>query len=106
MRSGYRLEAPKVSNTGDFPVSAASGSSLLMRKSQNIVKKRIKLLLVDDEKRFVKVLAKRLGRRNIDVTTTFSGTEAIQALRKVDFDVADFRSKNGRYERIGSAKNI
>ena len=60
----------------------------MAHKSKNILKKRIKLLLVDDEKRFVKILSKRLERRNVDVTTTFSGVEAIQALRKVDFDVA------------------
>ena len=29
-----------------------------------------------------------MKRRNIDVTSAYSGTEAIQALRKVDFDVA------------------
>jgi DNA-binding NtrC family response regulator len=50
--------------------------------------KKIKLLVVDDEKGFVEVLYKRLSRRNIDVTMTFSGAEAIQALRKTDFDVA------------------
>jgi DNA-binding NtrC family response regulator len=49
---------------------------------------RLKLLLVDDEESFVKILSKRLGRRNIDVSTAMSGVEAIQALRKVDFDVA------------------
>ncbi len=59
-----------------------------MRENGNANKKNIKLLLVDDEKRFVEVLFKRLNKRNIDVTTAFSGTEGIQALRKVDFDVA------------------
>ncbi len=60
-----------------------------MKHESNIIQNRkIKLLLVDDEKSFVKVLSKRLERRNIDVTTTFSGAEAIQALRRVDFDVA------------------
>lgn len=48
----------------------------------------IKLLLVDDEKSFVEVLFKRLSRRKFDVTMAFSGAEGIQALRKVDFDVA------------------
>lgn len=43
---------------------------------------------MDDEESFVKVLSKRLERRNIAVTTALSGTEGIQALRKVDFDVA------------------
>jgi DNA-binding NtrC family response regulator len=48
----------------------------------------IKLLLVDDEEGFVNVLANRLGRRNIDVTKAYSGSEAIQILRRQDFDVA------------------
>jgi DNA-binding NtrC family response regulator len=48
----------------------------------------IRLLLVDDERAFVDVLANRLGRRNIEVTKTYSGAEAIQALRGRDFDVA------------------
>jgi DNA-binding NtrC family response regulator len=56
--------------------------------SEDKKKEKIKLLLVDDEKSFVEVLDKRLEDRNIDVTTTFSGKEGIQALRKVDFDVA------------------
>jgi DNA-binding NtrC family response regulator len=50
--------------------------------------KVIKLLLVDDEIGFVDVLSKRLAKRNMDVTAAYSGTEAIQRLRKQDFDVA------------------
>lgn len=48
----------------------------------------IKLLLVDDERAFVDVLSNRLSRRNVDVTKAYSGSEAIQAVRKNDFDVA------------------
>ncbi|MBU0698157.1 MAG: response regulator [Proteobacteria bacterium] len=48
----------------------------------------IKLLLIDDEKGFASVVAKRMSKRNIDVTQAHSGTEALQALRKADFDVA------------------
>ena len=59
-----------------------------MPESQDVNEKKIKVLLVDDEKSFVEVLNKRLSKRNIDVTMTFSGTEGIRALRKVDFDVA------------------
>ncbi|MFC1856784.1 response regulator [Thermodesulfobacteriota bacterium] len=59
-----------------------------MVRTENGHKNKIKLLLVDDEKGFVDILFKRLSKRNIDVTRTFSGTEALQALRKVDFDVA------------------
>ena len=49
--------------------------------------KPIKILLVDDEKGFVDVISKRMSKRNIEVTPAYSGTEALQALRKKDFDV-------------------
>jgi len=48
----------------------------------------IKLLLVDDERAFVDVLSNRLSRRNIEVTKAYSGSEAIQIVRKNDFEVA------------------
>jgi len=50
--------------------------------------KRIKLLLVDDEEGYVNVLSNRLGKRNMMVTKSFSGSEALQTLRNHDFDVA------------------
>jgi len=49
--------------------------------------KQIKLLLIDDEKGFVDVISKRMSKRNIKVTRAYSGTEALQALRREDFDV-------------------
>jgi DNA-binding NtrC family response regulator len=61
---------------------------MILPESQKSDGKKIKVLLVDDEIHFVEVLFKRLSKRNIDVTKTFSGTEGIQALRQVDFDVA------------------
>lgn len=51
-------------------------------------KDRIRLLIMDDETAYVDVLANRLEKRGIDATKSFSGTEAIQTLRKQDFDVA------------------
>ena len=48
----------------------------------------VKLLLVDDEAGYVKVLAKRMAKRNIDVTPALSGSEALQILRHNDFDAA------------------
>jgi len=48
----------------------------------------IALLLVDDEEGFVNVLAKRMARRGIRVTGVLTGTEALQVLRKKDFDIA------------------
>ena len=84
----FPLKNPADSNTEDLPTKPTTGSGVMKPISGDVQRNKIKLLLVDDEKSFVKVLSKRLRRRNIDVTTTFSGAEAIQALRKVDFDVA------------------
>ena len=47
----------------------------------------IRLLLVDDEVAYVDVLANRLSRRGIEVAKAFSGSEAIQTVRRADFDV-------------------
>lgn len=55
---------------------------------ENVTAEPIRLLLIDDEKGFATVLAKRIRRRNIEVTTAFSGAEGIQALRGQEFDVA------------------
>ena len=84
----FPLEKPTIVKSDGVQTSTGFDSERMTRKSKNVLDKRIKLLLVDDEKRFVKILSKRLERRNIDVTMTFGGAEAIQALRKVDFDVA------------------
>ena len=59
-----------------------------MPEVKNIQKEKIKLLLIDDEEGYVNVLYNRLNKRGLDVTKTYSGSEAIQALRKKDFDVA------------------
>ncbi len=48
----------------------------------------IRLLLIDDETVYLDVLSNRLIRRGFDVVKARSGTEAIQILRKQDFDVA------------------
>lgn len=47
----------------------------------------ISLLLVDDEEAFVKVLFKRLSKRNIHVTPAADGTEALQRMRHGNFNV-------------------
>jgi DNA-binding NtrC family response regulator len=60
-----------------------------MTRSQTDIKSDpLRLLLVDDEKSFVNILAKRFQRRNIKVTKAYSGADAIQALRTDEFDVA------------------
>ncbi len=59
-----------------------------MPNEENLQTERIRLLLVDDEEGYVNVLTNRLAKRTVDVTKAFSGTEAIQTLRRQDFDVA------------------
>ncbi len=51
-------------------------------------RRRIRLLLVDDEKAFLNVLSNRLRKRRMEVQTAYSGETAIRSLRKNDFDVA------------------
>jgi DNA-binding NtrC family response regulator len=48
----------------------------------------IRLLVVDDEKRFVETLAKRLNARGVHAEGAHSGPEALQILAKSPFDVA------------------
>jgi DNA-binding NtrC family response regulator len=60
----------------------------MMDKTDSHTAPAIRLLLVDDEVEFAAVLAKRLGRRAITATIAHNGTEAIQLLRRNDFDVA------------------
>jgi len=52
-----------------------------------ILPDRIRLLFVDDEKDFVEVITKRLSKKGFDVTKAFSGPEALQAMRRADFDI-------------------
>lgn len=84
----FPLETPMDAGHEAPSVKTAAAPNLILPEAEETFEKRIKVLLVDDEKSFVRVLTKRMKRRNIDVTSAYSGTEAIQALRKVDFDVA------------------
>jgi DNA-binding NtrC family response regulator len=60
----------------------------MVNEPKSVTSEPIRLLLIDDEKDFVKILSKRIRRRNITVTEAFSGAEGIQALRAEEFDVA------------------
>lgn len=60
----------------------------------------IRVLLVDDEKGYLDVLSNRMTKRSFDVTTTYSGTEAIRTLRNHDFDVAVLDLKMGDMDGI------
>ena len=54
---------------------------------------KIKLLMVDDEVKFLESISKRLELKNFDVTTAVNGKEAIESAEKGFFDVAvvDFK---------------
>jgi len=59
-----------------------------MLDRKNSSEGNIKILLIDDEVGFADVLTKRLGKRGMTVTPVYTGTDAVQAIRKHDFDVA------------------
>lgn len=48
----------------------------------------IRLLVVDDDKKFLHVISERLGLRDFDVTTAAKGAEALETAGKGVFDVA------------------
>jgi two-component system NtrC family response regulator len=51
-------------------------------------KKQIKLLIVDDDEKFLSTIAERLGLKDFDVTTANEGKQAIKSAKKAKFDVA------------------
>jgi two-component system response regulator CpxR len=48
---------------------------------------RARILLVDDEEKFVETLAERLEARGLDVRTAFNGEEALNRIQEKDADV-------------------
>jgi DNA-binding NtrC family response regulator len=50
--------------------------------------RKIQLLIVDDEEKFLEAIAKRLRLKNFDVATATNGKDALKAAKKGKFDVA------------------
>ncbi|MDH3391586.1 MAG: response regulator, partial [Desulfobulbaceae bacterium] len=50
-------------------------------------KKKLKVLLVDDEKVFARTLSKRLQKRDIDAKAVFGGNEALDDIAREEPDV-------------------
>ncbi len=48
----------------------------------------IKLLIVDDETRFLEAIAQRLSKRGFDVRTAANGADAVALARREKFDIA------------------
>lgn len=48
---------------------------------------KTRVLMVDDEKEFIQTLSERLTLRDYDVTTSFSGEEAVEKVKNYLFDV-------------------
>jgi DNA-binding NtrC family response regulator len=84
----FPLKNRKLLMAKEAPLPSTTDADLKTHSDEYTFDETIQLLLVDDEEHFGKVLSKRLEKRNIAVTTVVSGTEAIRALRKEDFDVA------------------
>jgi SulP family sulfate permease len=65
-------------------------------------KPKTRVLLVDDEKDFVAVLAKRLGRRGMDVDFCHNGNDTLSLLMENRYDavVLDLRLENEKGENV------
>ena len=50
--------------------------------------RKIQLLIVDDEEKFLQSIAKRLRLKDFDVETATNGKDALKATKKGKFDVA------------------
>jgi len=63
---------------------------------------KIKLLVVDDEKRFLETITKLLEPRGFDITPVSSGKEAIEAARQEEFEIAlvDLKMPGMHGERV------
>ncbi len=48
----------------------------------------MKVIIVDDEQKFIRMLAKRLVMRGIETDIVDSGEEAIKKIRQTDYDIA------------------
>ncbi len=48
---------------------------------------KIRVFIVDDEEQFVQQLAERLRLREYDVTTSLNGEQALETIKKYNFDV-------------------
>ena len=51
-------------------------------------KKQIKLLIVDDDEKFLKTISERLGLKDFNVVAAIDGNQAIKSAKKGQFDVA------------------
>ncbi len=48
----------------------------------------MKIILVDDEKKFVNMLAKRLSLRKLNADVAYSGEEAVEKAARIPYDLA------------------
>lgn len=65
-----------------------------------------KVLLVDDEKDFLDIIAKRLARRKIDVQGVYGGRQALEKLAAEPFDVVVLDVKMPEMDGITTLKEI
>jgi DNA-binding NtrC family response regulator len=67
---------------------------------------KTRVLLVDDEKEFVDQLSERLKHRDYDVTTVYSGQEALDKTRQFLYDVIVLDILMPEMDGIEALKNI
>jgi DNA-binding NtrC family response regulator len=78
---------------GDLGILALVGLSSRLgsvdpHRKETVMENVIRLLIVDDETRFLKAIAQRLTKRGFDVRTATNGPDAIALAKKEKFDIA------------------
>jgi DNA-binding NtrC family response regulator len=67
---------------------------------------KCRVLLVDDERDFLEVLIRRLGKRDVDVRGVSSGEEALQYLQAKPIDVAVLDVRMPRMDGLTALRKI
>ena len=65
-----------------------------------------RVLLVDDEREFVELLAKRLRNRDMDITCVYNGEDALETLREEEYGVVVLDVKMPGIDGITALKEI
>jgi DNA-binding NtrC family response regulator len=65
-----------------------------------------RILIVDDEKEFTESMAERLTIRDYDVSTAFSGEEALEKIKSYNFDVVILDVKMPGIDGIDTLREI
>jgi len=86
-RIAQSKSAPVIFNNFPNKNQMLSTVSLTQKKSADLEKEKLKIMLVDDEKRFLLTLKKRLSKSGYDIITASNGMDALKKLKQTSVHV-------------------